>query len=340
MVLLCRRTSPEVTLRGHNVSIARLVFSADGKRLASSVDSPDGERLASAGRGNVFRLWDAATGRKIQTLKGQIQATSGVAFSPDGKRLAGAGPDLSVKIWDTATSEAILVLKGHNAAVTRVAFMARRIPTRVLWWRGGEGVGRAAATRRAREAGPDLALAVSPSRRAVVAKAARGDDHCVADDLCPAGGPHPSGGRRSWRSSLRDHSPEDGRRAGSPVRVGIPCRRSNGAIGPGLSPRRARRAALRPKLLPPLLGILGLAPILIEPDDPRRRLGHPRPVRRRDGCLEDRDRLGRPAGGQVDLGEIAAAGECLGMVGAELGHAPTARLSISGVVSAIIGPTV
>ena len=83
-------------------------------------------------------------------------------------------------------------------------------------------MGRAAATRRAREAGPDLALAVSPSRRAVVAKAARGDDHCVADDLCPAGGPHPSGGRRSWRSSLRDHSPEDGRRAGSPVRVGIP----------------------------------------------------------------------------------------------------------------------
>ena len=119
-----RRTSPEVTLRGHNVSIARLVFSADGKRLASSVDSPDGERLASAGRGNVFRLWDAATGREIQTLKGQIQATSGVAFSPDGKRLAGAGPDLSVKIWDTATSEAILVLKGHNAAVTRVAFSA------------------------------------------------------------------------------------------------------------------------------------------------------------------------------------------------------------------------
>lgn len=56
------------------------------------------KRLASAG-GNYsppyhqpgeVKVWDAATGQELLTLKGSALVARSVAFSPDGKRLASA----------------------------------------------------------------------------------------------------------------------------------------------------------------------------------------------------------------------------------------------------------
>ena len=52
--------------------------------------SPDGKRLASAGHDRTVKVWDAATGQEILTLKGHTGLCQSVAFSPDGKRLASA----------------------------------------------------------------------------------------------------------------------------------------------------------------------------------------------------------------------------------------------------------
>lgn len=68
---------------------------------ASLVFSPGGERLATiaAGHGSVD-LWDSASGRRLQTLRGGQGWAA--AFSPDGQQFARADGD-RILIWNLAT---------------------------------------------------------------------------------------------------------------------------------------------------------------------------------------------------------------------------------------------
>jgi WD40 repeat protein len=61
--------------------------------------SPDGRRIATA-HWATAKVWDAATGMSLLTLRGHTDRVRGVAFSPDGKRLGTASMDRSVRVWD------------------------------------------------------------------------------------------------------------------------------------------------------------------------------------------------------------------------------------------------
>ncbi|QEL20805.1 WD40 repeat domain-containing protein [Limnoglobus roseus] len=91
---------PVCHLKGHASPIRDMVFSPDGRRIAT-LGSPRTTRFGEP------RVWDAATGRELLTLPEPVGAATGgrLAFSPDGARLEfhpskSFASDGSVTIWD------------------------------------------------------------------------------------------------------------------------------------------------------------------------------------------------------------------------------------------------
>ena len=91
--------------------------------------SPDGTRIAAAVGDRSVRVWDAATGRVLDVLRGHSDLVKEVAFSPDGRLLASASYDRTVRVWQPGTSLS-RVLRGHTASVDQLAWhSADRIVT-------------------------------------------------------------------------------------------------------------------------------------------------------------------------------------------------------------------
>jgi WD40 repeat protein len=95
-------------------------------RLYGLTFSPDGTRLATAGDTGTAMVWEVATGKELQTLRGHTGSLFSVAFSPDGNRLATGSQDLTVKIWNVSprakTDEQPLTLYGGSNPVIYAQF--------------------------------------------------------------------------------------------------------------------------------------------------------------------------------------------------------------------------
>jgi WD40 repeat protein len=141
-----------VELKGHQGQINSVVFSPNGKLLAtietdvpgtdysivhlwntsgnqlvelkghqgrinSVVFSPDGKLIATVGDDKTARLWDIS-GKQLTVLEGNV---SSVTFSPDGKLIATVGDDKTARLWDISGKQ-LVELKGHQGNVSSVTF--------------------------------------------------------------------------------------------------------------------------------------------------------------------------------------------------------------------------
>jgi WD40 repeat protein len=73
-------------------------------RIQALAFSPDGQILASVDADGVLRLWNPATGERVNSTAAHIRNCWGISFSRDSKRIATVGrEDFTAKIWDAQT---------------------------------------------------------------------------------------------------------------------------------------------------------------------------------------------------------------------------------------------
>ena len=115
----------QISLRGHDLSLRCLVWSPDGKRLASSAEQ------MSMDTGEA-KIWDAATGRELFALGGRMAyGIRVVAWSPEGGRVATGGGRMAgfrndlpgeLRIWSATDGREIANLRGHMGYVSSIAW--------------------------------------------------------------------------------------------------------------------------------------------------------------------------------------------------------------------------
>ena len=90
----------QATLSGHEGKVYSVVF------------SPDGKRIATASQDRTIGVWDAETGYLFLRLRGHQREVLAVAFSRDGRRIISASEDGTVRVWESELSSALGMWRG------------------------------------------------------------------------------------------------------------------------------------------------------------------------------------------------------------------------------------
>lgn len=83
--------------------------------------SPNGKLIATGGGDSLVRVWRAADGELLYTLRGHSAFVLEVAFSPDGKILASASADKTVRLWQVSDGSLLDILEGHPGPIIDMA---------------------------------------------------------------------------------------------------------------------------------------------------------------------------------------------------------------------------
>jgi WD40 repeat protein len=129
-----------LAFEGPRGSVSGASFSPDGKFVLAAEDGRNDVRTYSNNGAQVAfsslmlpdgqaYIWDGATGKLVQTLKGHEYGITAAAWSPDGKRVLTA--DFSTgsrvdggaaRIWDVASGKPVVTLEGDRGGVRLATF--------------------------------------------------------------------------------------------------------------------------------------------------------------------------------------------------------------------------
>lgn len=84
--------------RGHQLAVLR---GHEGP-VRGVVWSPDGRLLATSSSDRTVRMWDVERRAELAVVGVHDDLGEGVAWSPEGRRIASASRDNTVRIWDAS----------------------------------------------------------------------------------------------------------------------------------------------------------------------------------------------------------------------------------------------
>jgi WD40 repeat protein len=104
----------------HSTQLGPNTFTSGNLRTGAI--SADGTRVLTGSADHTARLWDAKTGKELQTLRGHAEEVTAVAIAADGTRLVTASQDQTMRLWDAKTGKEVLAFKGATSELKSVAF--------------------------------------------------------------------------------------------------------------------------------------------------------------------------------------------------------------------------
>jgi WD40 repeat protein len=115
--------SAEVRLRVRQLLVRHRLPSGVGHEgtIRDLVFSPDGKFLASAGHDDSVRLWQTATVKPVQVLRAHSDGIWSVCYSQDGQSLMTGGGDSRINVWDAHTYQRRSSLEQHHSNVQALA---------------------------------------------------------------------------------------------------------------------------------------------------------------------------------------------------------------------------
>jgi WD40 repeat protein len=103
--------------------------------------SPDGTQLAGIGYDRAIRVWDAATGNRLQRWSNFGSKTNDLDWSPDGALLASSSIERGIDIWKVGTGEHLRQIQGENQRHNSVAWHPNMRFLAAGVFRGGNSLG-------------------------------------------------------------------------------------------------------------------------------------------------------------------------------------------------------
>ena len=90
--------------------------------ISSVAFSRDGSQVLTGSLDGTARLWEAASGKLLATLRHSNTGVRSVAFSPDGSQVLTGLRDGTAQLWEVASNQELITFVGHQNEISSVAF--------------------------------------------------------------------------------------------------------------------------------------------------------------------------------------------------------------------------